>query len=317
MKHAQRFAIIYIALQFITLQPALPLTLNGKPASKITMALTVDDLPTHGPVAPGYSRSKIVQDLLEVFEVNRIPNVYGFVNGGRLSNDISSEGALKLWLEKKHPLGNHTYLHPSLSKISADDFIEEIRLNDVELAKWQGPTIPKYFRYPFLHEGNTVEKRQKVRNYLKQNNYIYAPVTLDYKDYLFNDPVARCIVKEDTIALDELRKLHADYAVQILQHTLRESPNIFSKPIAHVLLIHVGLSQALWFKDIVKAYQEAGVIWKPLEEVLRDPVYRVDPGLPFESGGLFTSQNARSKGIQFTAYPNLSELEKKLKSFCN
>ena len=41
----------------------------------------------------------------------------------------------------------------------------------------------KYFRFPFLAEGETQEKRDGVREFLFHNGYKIAPVTLDFFDY--------------------------------------------------------------------------------------------------------------------------------------
>ena len=40
-----------------------------------------------------------------------------------------------------------------------------------------------WFRYPYLHEGDTLEKRHAVIKYLQEYNYKVAEVTLDFEDY--------------------------------------------------------------------------------------------------------------------------------------
>ncbi len=38
-----------------------------------------------------------------------------------------------------------------------------------------------WFRYPFVHQGDTIEKRRAVRTYLREHGYKIAEVTLDFQ----------------------------------------------------------------------------------------------------------------------------------------
>ena len=54
-----------------------------------------------------------------------------------------------------------------------------------------------WLRYPFLHEGDTLEKRRAVRAWLFAHGYKVAEVSMDFEDYLWNEPYARCMAKHD------------------------------------------------------------------------------------------------------------------------
>ena len=53
----------------------------GTAASPVEVAVTVDDLPKHGPLAPGVTRLEIARRMLDAFARHHVPAVYGFVNG--------------------------------------------------------------------------------------------------------------------------------------------------------------------------------------------------------------------------------------------
>ena len=76
-----------------------------------------------------------------------------------------------MWRAAGHLLGNHTYSHPNLNDLSISDFKKEIDRNETLLKKLSGKTDWKYFRYPFLCEGATLEKRNGIRAYLNQKGY--------------------------------------------------------------------------------------------------------------------------------------------------
>lgn len=113
--------------------------------------------------------------------------------------------ALKLWAGTE-PIGNHTYGHMNLNLNPADAFEREIEENEpaLELLAAKGGNW-HWLRYPFLHEGDTVEKRRAVRAYLQAHGYRVAQVTLDWEDYLRNSAYARCGAKNDAQSIAWLK----------------------------------------------------------------------------------------------------------------
>ena len=107
---------------------ALTVTLSAQ-----EVALTFDDLPAHGPVPEGLSRVEIIKSILKDLKAAHAPQVYGFINAGKLEQAPADLEVLKLWRAAGFPLGNHTYTHPSLNKISAKDFEQNIEKNEAEL----------------------------------------------------------------------------------------------------------------------------------------------------------------------------------------
>ena len=75
------------------------------------MAVTFDDLPVHGALPLGMTRLEIAQSILKTLKQEKLPPVYGFINGGRGEEDPSSFSVLKTWRRAGQPLGNHTWAH--------------------------------------------------------------------------------------------------------------------------------------------------------------------------------------------------------------
>ncbi len=144
----------------------------------IEIAITVDDLPAHGELPPNTTRLEIEKIMLDTFKKHPIKNVYGFINGEKIKKD--NEVLLQEWVRDGNFLGNHTFSHLDLAKVSADQFIRDIKNNENDLRKLMNKKNYKYFRYPYLSEGNTQEKRNQVRAFLFENHYQIAPVTVDF-----------------------------------------------------------------------------------------------------------------------------------------
>src|SRR5206468_979621 len=100
---------------------------------------------------------------------------------------------LKDWTSMGYFLGNHTYNHADLNKVSPGEFSKEILSNESTLARFSRAEDFKFFRYPFLREGNTAEKRSTVRKFLLEHSYSIAEVTIDFGDYAWNAPYVRCL----------------------------------------------------------------------------------------------------------------------------
>ena len=75
------------------------------------MAITFDDLPAHGQLPPGVTREEVTRKILAAFKEAKVPEVYGFINAGKLQTHPEDIKVLQLWREAGEPLANHTYDH--------------------------------------------------------------------------------------------------------------------------------------------------------------------------------------------------------------
>ncbi len=137
--------------------------------------------------------------------------VYGFINAAKLEKTPDDMAVLKAWRTAGNPLGNHAYSHPSLNDLTPAQFEADIAKDEPVLSKLMAGEDWHWFRYPFLWEGDTLEKRHAVRAYLQQNGYQIAQVSMDFEDYLWNAPYARCVAKQDSQSIEGLRASYLCY----------------------------------------------------------------------------------------------------------
>src|SRR5580700_9574220 len=147
------------------------------------VAITMDDLPRNGALPPGVTQEETTKRVLAILKERHVPPVYGFINAQKLEGSEDGAEALKLWAAAEL-VGNHTYAHMDLEQNTALAFEREIEEDEpaLELLKGDAKDNWHWFRYPYLHEGDTVEKRRAVRAYLKAHGYRIAQVTLDWED---------------------------------------------------------------------------------------------------------------------------------------
>jgi len=263
------------------------------------VAVTFDDLPLNGDLPPGVTRVDIAREALAVLQKRHVPAAYGFINGHKLEGDADAAEALKLWAASE-PFGSHTYAHLDLNANPAEDFEKQIEENEpvLELLAPQGANW-HWLRYPFLREGDTVEKRRAVRAYLQAHKYRVAQVTLDWEDYLWNSAYARCAAKRDSASIARLRESYLTIESSYLDLGRELAKLVYGHDINHVLLLHLGAFSSTILPDALDLLQKKGFKLVTLEEAESDPVYEGDPDVGSKYGGTLLELWMEAKKIKF------------------
>ncbi len=270
------------------------------------VAITFDDLPLNGDLPPGMTRVEIVGNTLAVLKIRHVPAVYGFVNAKKLEGNADAAAALKLWADTE-PVGNHTYAHMDLNANPAEAFESEIEEDEpvLELVAAEGANEDAakwhWFRYPFLREGDTVEKRRAVRAFLQAHQYRVAQVTLDWEDYMWNSAYARCVAKNDAKSIASLRSSYLETESAYLDLGREMAKLVYGHDINHVLLLHLGAFSSTILPDALDLLQKKGFQVVTLEEAQSDPAYATDPDAGSKYGGTLLEQWMDVKKIKYPA----------------
>jgi peptidoglycan/xylan/chitin deacetylase (PgdA/CDA1 family) len=263
------------------------------------VAITFDDLPLNGELPVGVTRVEIARETLAVLKAHRVPAAYGFVNARKLEGNPDAAEALKIWAASE-PVGNHTYAHMDLNANVAEAFEHEIEENEPALellaakdANWH------WLRYPFLREGETVEKRRVVRAYLQAHQYRVAQVTLDWEDYLWNSAYARCVAKKDAVSIAWLRSSYLETASSYLDLGREMAKLVFGHDVNHVLLLHLGAFSSTILPDALDLLEKKGFRLVTLEEAESDPAYETDPDAGSKYGGTLLEEWMDARKIKY------------------
>jgi peptidoglycan/xylan/chitin deacetylase (PgdA/CDA1 family) len=289
-------ALRRIAVVLVGLAAALPCAMHAE-----NVAITFDDLPLNGTLAPGMTRAQIVKDVLRVLKAHHVPQVYGFINAGKLEADEDAAEALKLWVAGGQRVGNHTYSHVDLHKSTADDFLRDLRLDEPALELLDNSHTWRWLRYPYLREGDTLDKRREVRARLRERGYRVAQVTLDYEDYLWNSAYARCAGKSDQHSIAWLRSSYLATAAQYLDADRQMAQLVFGHEINHVLLLHLGTFSSTILPDLLDLLSRKGFTLVTLEKAQADPAYESDPDAASRYGGTLLEQWMDARALKYPA----------------
>ncbi len=238
---------------------------NGFAQTK-EIAITIDDLPLVASKmnTPGNQQrsTERFMRMIQILTENNVPAT-GFVIAGAIEK--GQWEFLEKFKAAGFMIGSHTYSHYNLNHTSAEKYIADLDKADKILTPLF--TEPKYFRYPYLAEGNKTTK-PLVLDYLNEHHYVIAPVTIDSKDFEFNQRLYKIPYHSRTAYLGTLKKAYLSY---IWKQTLRAEKKAGDKPVKQILLIHANVLNSYLLGDIIKMYKENGYTFITLAEALKNP----------------------------------------------
>jgi peptidoglycan/xylan/chitin deacetylase (PgdA/CDA1 family) len=261
-----------------------------------TIALTFDDGPdmvdTVG-LSPAARNEAILRQLAEAHLKSIL-----FVT--RTDGNPKRMALIRRWGIEGHDIGNHTATHPDFDEISLAEYERELLTCDKAIRDLPGFT--RRFRFPYLKEGNTIEKRDGFRAFLDSNSYIAGPVSVDASDWYYSARLS-----------DRLKKdRHADtrpYMDAYLQHLYSRaqyydglSRVVLGRSVAHVLLLHHNLINAMFLKNVIQMFREKGWTLIDSEAAFKDPVYAMHPDI-LPAGESILWALAKQKGVPGLRYP--------------
>jgi len=104
----------------------------------------------------------------------------------RTDKDEQRIALIRQWGLAGHLIGNHTATHPNFGSKGTTLQSFETELLECDAALRPLPGFTKLFRFPYLKEGDTREKRDGFREFLKSLGYRQGRVTVDTSDWYYN-----------------------------------------------------------------------------------------------------------------------------------
>lgn len=271
-----------VAAKYSTSTNRATLSTQAPVHAQRALVVTVDDLPG---ALPGNDFA--LGDLKTLQKINHgIPAILkahhawavGFVNERKLQvwgeRDARAE-MLQMWLDAGLTLGNHTYEHTDFNAATLEKFEDEtIRGEAVTrvLMKASGQT-EKYFRHPYLNTGSTAEAKSAFEQFLKDRNYIIAPVTVEDGDYVFNDVLAQAAEKKDKKLEAKAKQAYLDYVDTVFDYFEKDSLADFNREVPQVFLIHDNQINFECLDAVLTQLEKRGYKFISLDEALADPAY--------------------------------------------
>ena len=219
-----------------------------------------------------------------------------FVTCGNGADRPEGLALARAWGQAGHVVANHTMTHLDLNnaKTGLAQYQQEVRDCDRIVAPLPG--YQKWFRYTYLREGNTPEKRDGMKAFLREQGYRNAYVTLDTSDWRLNDKLVEVLAKNPRADVEPIRQAYLSHIRQRALAYRDLSQRLQGRDIAQVLLLHHNLINALWLDDVIRQFRDMGWTIVSPGEAFADPVYALDPQRNVPGQSLLISMG-RSLGL--------------------
>ena len=201
-----------------------------------------------------------------------------FANVGPLQN-AKGKYVLSSWDKAGHKIANHTYSHPRFSdpKTTLEMFKLELLRNDSVIRAY--PNFYQYFRFPYLKEGETKEKVEGFRAFMKEKGYKNGHVTIDASDWYIAGRLVNRLNENPDADVSGFRDFYIDhmYDRAVFYDGLAEA--LTGRKINHTILLHHNLASAMFLDALILHFKEKG--WEIIDAdvAFGDPIFDEEPNV--------------------------------------
>jgi peptidoglycan-N-acetylglucosamine deacetylase len=273
--------------------------LNQPPApSRPVVSFTFDDGKTTS--LGGYELSVWNNMILHTLSKHRLKAILFVAGHNKRTN--SGKYVLRSWNDAGHRIANHTLNHPDFSNdaVTLDQFKQELLANDSLIRKYSN--YMRCFRFPYLKEGNTPEKVNGFRSFMRHLDYRTGHVTIDASDWYIDSRLRKRL---ESNPLADISSFRSFYIQHIYEHALYYDSlavALTGRHINHSLLLHHNLSSALFLDDLIAYFKSRGWVIMDADKAYEDEVYNtVTQTLP--AGESLIWSMARQSGKFDLRYP--------------
>jgi peptidoglycan/xylan/chitin deacetylase (PgdA/CDA1 family) len=253
------------------LQGAVPKT-SANNSARPQLALTIDDptLSLGSVLKWQEANSRILKAISE-------KNVRAalFVCGMRV-DETDGAKLITAWDQAGHLLCNHSYSHKFYGEqTSYADFAVDFLKNEKVIAPYRNRAA--LFRYPFLKEGDTADKRDRFRALLKERGYRVGHVTIDASDWYVSQRFIDRLGKQPKAPVAPYRDYLAAHLLDRAAFYRQLALDVLGRDIRHTLLMHFNPLNAFVLSEVMNAFEAAGWQWIDASLAFEDPVFRSQP----------------------------------------
>jgi len=263
-------------LLFCWLVGGLPVSAQSAPQRAI--AITIDDLPAGASnFMAGTEIVEMTTKLLGTLHDKKVPAV-GFVNEQKLyrMGEVDERiKALSLWVENGFELGNHTFAHTSLNRVTLQAWEEEVIRGETvtRMLLTQHKMKLRYLRHPYLDAGRDIQTRREAEAFLTARGYQVAPITMDAWDWMYARLYDDARKRADKALQEQLVSSYLSYSASVFEYDENLSKELFGYEPKQILLLHANWLEADHVGELIELLRKRGYQFVTLGDALGDGAY--------------------------------------------
>lgn len=284
-----------------SLTVSLPISLTAQTSPPRQIAITIDDLPAaRWTSMTGSEIVALNSKLLATLREQKIPLV-GFVNERKLYKPGEVDDrikALSLWLDNGFELGNHTFAHTSLNRVTLQAWEEEVvrgeTVTRILLAQHQMKL--RYFRHPYLDTGRDLQTRRDAEAFLVSRGYRIAPITMDAWDWMFDRVYDDARKRGDAALQGQVVSSYFEYTGKVFDYYEKLSKELIGYEPKQILLLHDNWLEADHIAELLALLRRRGYQFVSLQDALDDSAYSMPDEFVADGGTGWLDRWAITRG---------------------
>ena len=238
-----------------------------------TISFTFDDGNTND--MPGYTFEQWNGKILKHLDDAGLKAVF-FVMGSNKTDDKGKQ-LLNAWNARGHNIANHTFSHKNYnsSQITFETFKRELLITDSIIRPYSN--YIRLFRFPYLKEGNTKEKIESFRTFLKEQGYRNGHVTIDASNWYIDSRLIKRLRQEPAANVEAFKQFYLAHIYERAMYYEELAYKLTGRHIKHTLLLHHNLVSALFLGDLIKMFKAKGWNTVNAADAYTDAIYKSTP----------------------------------------
>jgi peptidoglycan-N-acetylglucosamine deacetylase len=263
------------------------------------IAITIDDFRLNdGPLLSAIEKDERILDSLAKNDID----IALFVIGNEAVKPLNKE-RLSVWDQTSHIIANHTYGHRRpYDRTTFEEFSDDILKAHEVLSGYRN--FRPYFRFPLLKEGNTREKRDLIRTFLKDWGYRQGYVTIDTSDWYISSRMIDRLSLDPKADLEPYKNYYLEHLWERAQFYDGLSQQVLGRSVKHTLLIHHNLLNAIFLSDVIEMFRSKGWAFVSAREAFDDPVFQREPDIVPAGESILWGLAKESGKLHLLRYPS-------------
>ena len=230
------------------------------------------DNPPHDGVATA-------QILIEKLKSHRVPAI-GFVLGAAISDGeklypVRAE-IVRTWRDAGFEIGIGGYKHIWFYDTSYEDYVANVEKNErITKQILAEKNLPlRYFSYPFLNTGKTLEDRNRFESWLSARGLKSVPYTIDNQEWMYSFAYDMARKDNDINTMKQIRAEFLAYMEKMFDHFEAYSNEMFKRDIAQTMVLTPSRLVADTADEFFGMIEKRGYQFVSMDEALSDEAYK-------------------------------------------
>ncbi len=278
------------------------------------LAVGFVSIPTNRQSKADKSADETPRLLIEKLNRHKVPAI-GFVNGSMISDGEKfynqRADIVRLWRDAGLEVGIGNYKHIWFYDTPFDEYAAGVEKNAEITNKILNEKNQKvrYFSYPFLNTGKTLEDRIRFETWLEARNLNAVKYTVDNQEWMYSWAYDLAREANDTAKMIEIRADFLKYMSEMFDHYETYSREMFGRDINQTMVLTPSRLVADTADELFGMLEKRGYEFVPISEAQTDSAYQTPENFTGVKAGISWFERWQmARGKELLKEPEVSPL---------